>query len=73
MFAVERDIDSELVRAWQMLQELVEQQEHNQKLIATLKSRASSLKVRMLRIHICVTGGRLRTRSKRFTIGRAMP
>jgi hypothetical protein len=40
-------MDSDLVRAWQLINELSEQLSHNQKIIATLSSQAGILQVRV--------------------------
>ncbi|TDL26397.1 hypothetical protein BD410DRAFT_741712 [Rickenella mellea] len=44
MFSIERDMDSDLLRAWQLIHELSEQLAHNQKIVAALQSQANALK-----------------------------
>lgn len=41
------DTDADLVRAWQLLHELSEQNAHNLKLSTALRTQASTLKVRV--------------------------
>lgn len=45
MFGVDRDLDNELLRVWQLVHELSEQLAHNQKVASTLQSQAGALKV----------------------------
>lgn len=44
------DMDSDLIRAWQLLHELSEQNAHNHKMSAALQSQAGALKVRPSRL-----------------------
>ncbi|KAL5494876.1 hypothetical protein ACEPAI_338 [Sanghuangporus weigelae] len=44
MFGVDRDLDSDMLRVWHMVQELSEQLVHNQKLVSTLQAQANTLK-----------------------------
>lgn len=43
---VERDFDTDMMRVWHMVQELSDQLAHNHKIVGTLKSQATVLKVR---------------------------
>lgn len=45
MFGMERDLDSDMLRVWHLVQELSEQLAHNQKLVSTLQAHANTLKV----------------------------
>ncbi|OCH88770.1 hypothetical protein OBBRIDRAFT_65700 [Obba rivulosa] len=44
MFTMYHDLDSDLIRAWQLLHEISEQNSHNHKMASTLQSQADSLK-----------------------------
>lgn len=42
---IERDVDADMMRAYQMVQELAEQITHNKNIVAQLQHQASLLKV----------------------------
>jgi hypothetical protein len=45
MYGVERDFDTDMMRVYHMVQELGDQLAHNNKIVGSLRSQASVLKV----------------------------